>query len=451
MDCEKYKQRLTEYIDNRLPRDQEAAVEQHVSECADCQTELDQLQRTVNAVSELDRQEAPAGFSDGVMAAIREQESVETAEAETDQSKVISLVPLFSGVAAAFLIALGIAYVLGPGMRRAAEPAAPRRMARVQDQAARQESLAEPEAEGTPPGMGGGYGGGGYEGGSGVPRGGYGGGGYGGGGYYGSRLGGLDRPQAQSEEARKQLQDGSQEKMQALSMPPRGARAKPAPRARSYSMAMKKHESAVQTAVFNQMAAPRAPESLMTSRPDNVVMVQAKEPLDAMRRVVNMANKRHVGVQLRFLPPSSRGRHEVELAMKVRPDVYKELAQELSQVFTLTREEFGGPQLGQVTELMAAQDALPDQSSGELAVAGGKVESEKARKEADAGQKAGETRDLAQHKEPEREDTEDQKTGKGEERPSARPKSINLVIRVVDESEQAGEKAGTPGAESSQQ
>ena len=132
MDCEKYQQRLSEYIDNRLPEGQESAFEEHLSGCADCQEELERLQQTVEAVADLGKQDAPAGFADGVMAAIRRQESL--APGEPEQSKIISLVPLFSGVAAAFLIMLGIAFALGPGIQKVGGPAEPRRMARAHEE-----------------------------------------------------------------------------------------------------------------------------------------------------------------------------------------------------------------------------------------------------------------------------------------------------------------------------
>ncbi len=445
MDCKKYRQRLTEYIDDRLPKDEEVELKDHLSECADCQTEKEQLQRTVEAVSGLGSQEAPAGFSDGVMAAIRENEAVDSDE--EGRSKIISLVPLFSGVAAAFIIALGMAFALNTARQESKEPAAPRRMAKMHAQ----DGLAQPRAEGTPPGMGGGgYGRpGGYGseertadavGGKGGYGGGYGGGGYGGGysgGPSGAGTANAFGMRSESEEEAK----GGRYQNRARRLPPRNKDDKTRARILSHSM-QKKELDRDQPAVFNQLADNSPPADLRKSRPDRVLTLRAKAPIDTVRQVVKLANSQQVGVQLRFLPSRRRGDADIEVAMEMPVPAYNTLARKLSEAFTLNPEQLVKMGLAS-RELMG--ESVKEQAGKSSPAAslmaekdkGGEVQKKTQESVAEGGQK------LTERVKPRaKAQTEDEAASKDKLQQSDREEKINLLVRVVDE---AGEESGEVG------
>ena len=463
MDCEKYRQRLTEYIDNRLPEDEEADLKDHLSECADCQTEMEQLQRTVEAVSGLDAQEAPAGFSDGVMAAIREKEAV--GPDKEGRSKIISLVPLFSGVAAAFIIALGMAFALNTARQESEEPAAPRRMAKMHAQ----DGLAQPRAEGTPRGMGGGgygrpegYGseeraadavggkggyGGGY-GGGGYGGGGYG-GGYGGGGYGGGYSGGPSGAgtvdafgmRSESEEEAK----GGRYQNRARRLPPRDKDDKTRAHIMAYSM-QKEELDRDQPAVFNQLADNTPPADLRKRRPDRVLTLRAKAPIETVRQVVKLANSQRVGVQLRFLPSRRRGDADVEVAMEMPVPAYNTLARKLSEAFALNPEQLVKMGLAS-RELMG--ESVKEQAGKSSPAASlmaekdkeGEVQKKTQETAAEGGQK------LTERVKPRaKAQTEDKAASKDKLQQSDREEKINLLVRVVDEAE-SGEVGETGPAD----
>jgi len=446
MDCEKYQQRLNEYIDNRLPEDGKAAVEEHLSECADCREELDRLQKTVEMVSSLQRHSAPAGFADGVSIAIRRQESMKLEEPE--QSKIVSLMPLFSGVAAAFLIALGIAYMLGPGMQKTSDSAAPRRMVRALKEPPAG-GRAAPQAEGTPPGMGG-MGGGGYGGHNGI-------GGYGGG--YGGAYGGgsadstaesLERPpMPEKQNGMAATKESFSEKMKVQDhLPPREAAKAAGTERRTFLSASKMEPE--KSAVFSQLVEIKAPEDLHRRRPDRVLTLRAREPLEAVRQVVNVANKQQIGVQLRFVTSRRRGRNELEVAMEVPHRVYNVLAHDLAQVFGMKPEDLlrrGLALSDRMTEYEYGGSGRAEAGEPVLAL-GQKPRLEKTRQRGEKEAETGMREEGSENSKVMAEEShEEKKAAKDKLEPAEEDRRINFLVRVVEEREDAQVDTEEAGSE----
>jgi hypothetical protein len=74
MNCEEIEEKLSEYIEGRLDPSNAKAVQDHVFSCPRCQAEAQVLAHTRRAVSQLPSVEPPPGFSQRVMARIREDE-----------------------------------------------------------------------------------------------------------------------------------------------------------------------------------------------------------------------------------------------------------------------------------------------------------------------------------------------------------------------------------------
>ncbi|MDP6438810.1 MAG: zf-HC2 domain-containing protein, partial [Candidatus Brocadiia bacterium] len=112
MKCENTKRRLSEYLDGVLPDEEHAAVEAHVAECAGCRTELEALRRTVEAVAGLPHHRAPAGFRARVAARVR----AEAVARPGRGARIISLWPRLAAVAAMFILAAGITFLVDGGL-----------------------------------------------------------------------------------------------------------------------------------------------------------------------------------------------------------------------------------------------------------------------------------------------------------------------------------------------
>jgi hypothetical protein len=73
MRCDQVQERLSEYLENRLDAENHTSVHDHLSSCPHCQAEAQGLAQTLQAVADLPIVEPPPGFSQRVMASIREE------------------------------------------------------------------------------------------------------------------------------------------------------------------------------------------------------------------------------------------------------------------------------------------------------------------------------------------------------------------------------------------
>ncbi|WDT70926.1 MAG: DUF2275 domain-containing protein [Candidatus Manganitrophus sp.] len=74
MNCDQIQEQLSEYLDNRLEdADRRRAIEDHLATCPRCLPEAKQLRDGIKGVAGLPEVELPAGFSQRVMARVREE------------------------------------------------------------------------------------------------------------------------------------------------------------------------------------------------------------------------------------------------------------------------------------------------------------------------------------------------------------------------------------------
>ena len=73
MNCEEVQARLLEYLEKLLDHEIHGAVESHLSSCSRCQGEAESLAEGIRSVADLPSVEPPLGFSQKVMAHIREE------------------------------------------------------------------------------------------------------------------------------------------------------------------------------------------------------------------------------------------------------------------------------------------------------------------------------------------------------------------------------------------
>jgi len=73
MKCEQVKGKLSDYVEGLLDPENERVVRSHVSTCSQCKTEAEILTQTIQSVADLSPVQPPPGFSQKVMARIREE------------------------------------------------------------------------------------------------------------------------------------------------------------------------------------------------------------------------------------------------------------------------------------------------------------------------------------------------------------------------------------------
>jgi hypothetical protein len=73
MNCDQIQERLSEFLDNRLDDADRRKVEDHLASCPRCLPEAKQLRDGIKGVAGLPEVEPPAGFSQRVMARVREE------------------------------------------------------------------------------------------------------------------------------------------------------------------------------------------------------------------------------------------------------------------------------------------------------------------------------------------------------------------------------------------
>jgi anti-sigma factor RsiW len=81
---------LSEYIDDRLPGDERADMEQHIEKCADCLRELESLQMTVRLLNQLPSIPVPRSF------VVRETDVVRETEQRREGRGELQPVPVYA-------------------------------------------------------------------------------------------------------------------------------------------------------------------------------------------------------------------------------------------------------------------------------------------------------------------------------------------------------------------
>ena len=73
--CEEFAPLLSAFVDGELTEEERAEVLAHVSECEKCRRLLGELTALHAALGELEDEDVPAGFTGGVMAAVRAEKA----------------------------------------------------------------------------------------------------------------------------------------------------------------------------------------------------------------------------------------------------------------------------------------------------------------------------------------------------------------------------------------
>jgi hypothetical protein len=147
MNCDEVQAQLSAYLDGRLDETHRRAVESHLASCSHCRAEAAALRRTIESVSALPPVEPPPGFSQRVMAQVRE----EARPSVPRKSFVFSLWPFWARIplqAAAVLVIAGLAVYLYELDRPAPLLQAPAEAPSTHDEGVRldRDQLASPEA-----------------------------------------------------------------------------------------------------------------------------------------------------------------------------------------------------------------------------------------------------------------------------------------------------------------
>ena len=74
-ECEEFAPLLSAFVDGELTEEERAEVLAHVSECEKCRRLLGELTALHAALGELEDEDVPAGFTEGVMAAVRAEKA----------------------------------------------------------------------------------------------------------------------------------------------------------------------------------------------------------------------------------------------------------------------------------------------------------------------------------------------------------------------------------------
>ena len=110
VDCDKYLERLSAWLDGALTQEEERELSEHLARCPNCREMREQLSALRDGFGELEESEAPEGFTQGVMERVRAEE----------KPKVIPLFkrPQFralAGLAACLVLAVGLYSANRPG------------------------------------------------------------------------------------------------------------------------------------------------------------------------------------------------------------------------------------------------------------------------------------------------------------------------------------------------
>ena len=121
-ECEEFAPLLSAFVDGELTEEERAEVLAHVSECEKCRRLLGELTALHAALGELEDEDVPAGFTEGVMAAVRAEKA-----AKKPQTKKRSAWRRWMPMAAcAAIVALAAAVTIPrTAMKQEANDAAP--------------------------------------------------------------------------------------------------------------------------------------------------------------------------------------------------------------------------------------------------------------------------------------------------------------------------------------
>ena len=81
-ECEEFAPLLSAFVDGELTEEERAEVLAHVSECEKCRRLLGELTALHAALGELEDEDVPAGFTEGVMAAVRAEKAAKKPQAK---------------------------------------------------------------------------------------------------------------------------------------------------------------------------------------------------------------------------------------------------------------------------------------------------------------------------------------------------------------------------------
>ena len=130
-ECEEFAPLLSAFIDGELTEEERAEVLAHVSECEKCRRLLGELTALHAALGELEDEDVPAGFTEGVMAAMR----AEKAAAKPQVKKRSTWRRWMPMAACAAIVALAAAVTIPrTAMKQEANDAAPAAPAAQEDQ-----------------------------------------------------------------------------------------------------------------------------------------------------------------------------------------------------------------------------------------------------------------------------------------------------------------------------
>jgi len=131
-ECEEFAPLLSAFVDGELTEGERAEVLAHVSECEKCRRLLGELTALHAALGELEDEDVPAGFTEGVMAAVR----AEKAAAKPQVKKRSTWRRWMPMAACAAIVALAAAVTIPrTAMKQEANDAAPAAPAAQEDQA----------------------------------------------------------------------------------------------------------------------------------------------------------------------------------------------------------------------------------------------------------------------------------------------------------------------------
>lgn len=131
-ECEEFAPLLSAFVDGELTEEERAEVLAHVSECEKCRRLLGELTALHAAFGELEDEDVPAGFTEGVMAAVRAEKAAKKPQTKK-QSAWRRWMPM---AACAAIVALAAAVTIPrTAMKQEANDAAPAAPAAQEDQA----------------------------------------------------------------------------------------------------------------------------------------------------------------------------------------------------------------------------------------------------------------------------------------------------------------------------
>ncbi len=120
--CEEFAPLLSAFVDGELTEEERAEVLAHVSECEECRRLLGELTALHAALGELEDEDVPEGFTEGVMAAVRAEKAAAKPQAKK-RSAWRRWMPM---AACAAIVALAAAVTIPQmGQKKAADSAAP--------------------------------------------------------------------------------------------------------------------------------------------------------------------------------------------------------------------------------------------------------------------------------------------------------------------------------------